>query len=109
MDQQQETKEKGDSPSLEEIAREDRRLKKRWTDRKEFKQRHNWHPALLSPYSCKLSLTSHTLDEGKFVQRYSAKASERRQEVQLYLSAFTASLLLVASSKDQQPYSRRSL
>jgi len=48
---------------------------------KHRKQRQHWHPALLSPYTCKLSLTSHTLDEGKFVQRYSGKASERRQEV----------------------------
>ena len=69
VDQQQGTKERGD-----EKAREERKLEKRKAEAASIEKCHNWHPALLSPYTCKLSLTSHTLDEGKFVQRYSGKA-----------------------------------
>ena len=74
MDQQQETKERGG-----EEAREERRLESVRLIGKHRKQHQNWHPALLSPYTCKLSLTS--LDEEKLVQSYSGKASECKQEV----------------------------
>ena len=48
VDQQQGTRERGDV-----IEREERGLEKCKADRQEQEQRHNWHPALLSPVTYK--------------------------------------------------------